>query len=342
MTTTTDQHWLELADAPAIEGLRFRRPRGDDDDFEAMARVIHAANAHDEIPWRPSATNLREELEGSSRCDPATDIVLAELNGRVMASAGADRVVRDGIATYELWGHVVPELRRRGLGTALLRENLRRMDERGAAEPDGQRVEPRAFVEDTEAGHRAILTAAGLEPIRYFFLMLRPTLDDIPATPLPDGLKIRPVSADQHRAIFDAENEAFRDHWQAAEHTDDDFDQVFRKSDLRTDLWVVAWEGDEVAAVVQNWIWTDENASLGVSRGWLEKISVRRAWRRRGLGRAVTAEALRRLRDAGMSEGMLGVDAENPSGALGLYEGLGFEVHQRAAAYGPHKPRSGE
>jgi len=43
-----------------------------------------------------------------------------------------------------------------------------------------------------------------------------------------------------------------------------------------------------------------------------------------------------------MSEGMLGVDAENPTGALGLYEGLGFEVHQRAAAYGPRRRQSGE
>jgi ribosomal protein S18 acetylase RimI-like enzyme len=30
---------------------------------------------------------------------------------------------------------------------------------------------------------------------------------------------------------------------------------------------------------------------------------------------------------------MLGVDAANPTGALGLYEGLGFEVHQRSMAY---------
>ncbi|MEO5884797.1 MAG: GNAT family N-acetyltransferase, partial [Candidatus Limnocylindrales bacterium] len=81
------------------------------------------------------------------------------------------------------------------------------------------------------------------------------------------------------------------------------------------------------------WIWKDENRELGVARGWLEHISVRRPWRRRGLGRALTAEGLRRLRAAGMTDVMLGVDAENPTGALGLYEDLGFAVHQRAAAY---------
>ena len=51
------------------------------------------------------------------------------------------------------------------------------------------------------------------------------------------------------------------------------------------------------------------------------------------MGRAITAESLRRLRAAGMTDAMLGVDAENPTGALGLYEGLGFEVDQRASAY---------
>ena len=39
------------------------------------------------------------------------------------------------------------------------------------------------------------------------------------------------------------------------------------------------------------------------------------------------------LRRRGMDSIALGVDAENSSGALGLYEGLGFRVDERAAAY---------
>ena len=35
-----------------------------------------------------------------------------------------------------------------------------------------------------------------------------------------------------------------------------------------------------------------------------------------------------------MTDAALGVDADNPTGALGLYEGLGFEVEQRSTAYG--------
>ena len=72
---------------------------------------------------------------------------------------------------------------------------------------------------------------------------------------------------------------------------------------------------------------------MGTKRGWLEKISVRRPWRKRGLGRALTAAAMAHLRDAGMTEAMLGVDAENPTGALGLYESLGFTVSSQSQAW---------
>ena len=236
-------------------------------------------------------------------------------------------------STYEMSGHVVPDLRRRGLGRALLRENLRRASERAGTEPEGQVVAARSYVEENEIGHRALLEQHGFEPIRWFFLMRRRLADEVPDAPLPDGLELRPVTPDQHRAIFDAEREAFRDHWSAREQTEEDFQLTFGRDELDTNLWVVAWDGDEIAGVVQNWIWPDENAALGVERGWLEHISVRRPWRRRGLGRAITAESLRRLAGAGMAEGMLGVDADNPTGALGLYEGLGFAVHQRSQVY---------
>ena len=51
------------------------------------------------------------------------------------------------------------------------------------------------------------------------------------------------------------------------------------------------------------------------------------------LGRALVAESLRVLRDAGAETARLGVDAENPHGALGLYETLGFGVVQRGRIY---------
>jgi len=333
MTTTTEEILVDVADAPAIDGLRFRRPRRDEADYEAMATVITAANLHDGHEEIQLARHVREELETSVGLDPAADVVLTEIDGRAVAESGVERTVRDGIVVYDLWGHVHPDVRRRGLGRVLLRENLRRVAERAAGESAGEVVEIRAHAQESESGHRALLDEHGLEPIRWFFVMGRANLNDIPDAPLPDGLVYRPVTPELHRAIFDAEVEAFRDHWSSREKTDEDFERTFRREELTTELWVVAWDGDEIAGVVQTWMWPEENATLGRARGWLEHISVRRPWRRLGLGRAMTAEALRRLRGSGMTEASLGVDAENPTGALGLYERLGFEVNHRWLTY---------
>ena len=132
--------------------------------------------------------------------------------------------------------------------------------------------------------------------MRWYFTMQRSTLDDLPAVEMPDGLEIRPVVEADHRAIWDADNEAFQDHWQPREMTEDDFRTVFAQEELDTSLWSVAWAGDQVAGSVQGFIWKAENATLGVQRGWLEHISVRRPWRRRGLALALTIDAMHRPR----------------------------------------------
>ena len=330
--TTTRGRQIDLKAAPPIPGLHARAFAGASD-YEHLAELFCAANTYDDVPWQPTAENIRLEMDGADGADPVDDVVIVEVDGRVVAASGVERKVRDDVPTYEVWGSVEPASRRRGIGTSLMGWSLGRVRVRASREDPLIPVDVAAFCDDQEAGHRAVIAAAGFEPVRHFFLMRRIGLDDVPDAPLPDGLEIRRVTEDRWRAIFDAENEAFRDHWGHHEMTDHQYRATFNRAELDTDLWVVAWDGDEVAGVVQNWVWPEENERLGVKRGWLEHISVRRPWRRRGLARAITAASLVKFREAGLDEGMLGVDSENVNGALGLYEGLGFAVYNRAAAY---------
>ena len=163
--------------------------------------------------------------------------------------------------------------------------------------------------------------------------MLRDLDDPIPDRALRDGLEIRPVVESDHRRIWDADVEAFRDHWDAAERTESDFTSWFAAPDIDTSLWRVAWDGDEVAGSVMTFVYPNENELLGLRRGWLDHVSIRRPWRRRGLASALIADALRGLRTAGMTEAALGVDAENPTGALRVYEALGFRRARTGIAY---------
>jgi mycothiol synthase len=167
------------------------------------------------------------------------------------------------------------------------------------------------------------------KPVRYGFQMRRRLDDPIPEVQLPAGIELRTVREQDHRRIYDADVEAFRDHWEPRERDDDDFEATFAFPDLDTSLWRVAWEGDEVVGSVMNAIFTEENARTGESLGWLEHVSVRRAWRGRGVAKALIVSSLRAHRDRGVRFAALGVDGENPTGALALYEGLGFRPYQK-------------
>lgn len=69
---------------------------------------------------------------------------------------------------------------------------------------------------------------------------------------------------------------------------------------------------------------TEENEAFGRRRGYTEQIFTRRPWRGRGIATALIGRNLRLLAERGMSEAALNVDAENPTGALALYERVGF------------------
>jgi GNAT superfamily N-acetyltransferase len=76
-----------------------------------------------------------------------------------------------------------------------------------------------------------------------------------------------------------------------------------------------------------------ENEALGIRRGWLDHVSVRRPWRRRGVASALIVAALDGLRSAGMTEAALGTDAENVTGAVPVYERLGFRRARTTVKY---------
>ncbi|HET7142000.1 MAG TPA: GNAT family N-acetyltransferase [Candidatus Limnocylindria bacterium] len=321
------------ADGPSIPGLLFRRVRLPDD-LEGIAQMHTRARIADDVDERESAEEWAQWFDHPSGFDPSTDVVVGELDGRIVAFANV-RVIddADGGRDHTVGGEVDPEVRGRGIGRALLRHNIRRQRSRAAqeaaagAKPVERRLESWSF--ESVKRRVRLLESEGFEVVRYFFEMLRPDLEDIADLPMPEGLELRPMLPEHYRVVWDADSEAFADHWGGQQNTDELFHLFFSGPEFRPELWRIAWDGDQVAGVVTNRIMTGFNEETGQRRGELAGVSVRRPWRGRGLARALVADSLRALRDAGMTSATLGVDAENPTGALGVYEANGFVVHRR-------------
>jgi mycothiol synthase len=323
---------INLPDPPAVAGLRVR-PFDIGRDIEPLVALICEANLADQTGYVPSVADFRNDLEHHAHFDPARDILVAEVDDRLVAATRHHVRVRAGVVQHQLDGWVRPDLRRRGIGRALLRWTERHAREAAAEWAGPEPHSLGSWVDETQPGAIALLESEGYERVRYGFMMVRPLSVPIPDATLPDGLEVRPVVEADHRRIWDADTEAFRDHWDPAERTEEDFVGWFSTPGIDTSMWRVAWDGNEVAGSVMNFVFAEENDRLGVRRGWLEHISVRRPWRRRGLAGALIADSLKTLRDLGLDEAALGVDAENPSGALDLYESFGFRRHQTGISF---------
>jgi mycothiol synthase len=328
MTATT----ITVAGAPSIPGLSFRA--AGPGDWDAVARVLNQARVVDSIDEVRSGEDLAAEYGPLDAFEPSRDLLLAELDGEIVAFGFGYRVVRGGALVGEMWGGLRPDLRGRGIGSAIWRANRDRLAAEMASDPRPGARELRSYADDHERADIALLVAHGFVPIRFGFEMRRFLTGSLPAVSLPAGIEMRMVTEDQHRAIFEADDEAFQDHWGHRPADEGDFVARFQGPLVDTSLWCVAWDGDQVAGVVMNAIYHDENEQLGVRRGWLDRVSVRRPWRGRGVAKALCAASLRVLRERGIDEAWLGVDGSNPTGALGLYEGLGFQVARRWQAYG--------
>ncbi len=321
--------------AAEIPGLALRPYAGEGDLADAV-RVMNAEWEADRVSGRASLDEQRAWWSHpSEQFDPARDVELAELDGRVVGVIERSWTdTSDGVREYRFRGWVDPAARRRGIGTALLARNeaaARAL----AASHDTDR--PSWFglgTPDTSLGGRLLAERSGYLPVRWFADMERSLTDALPEIPpLPGGLVTRPVSIDDAPAIWRADHEAFRDHWGGFDDSEASYRRWVESPDFQPDLMVVAWDGDEVAAAVLNAVYAEENRQLGIRRGWLDSVFTRRAWRRQGLARALIVRSLHLLRDAGLQVAALGVDADNPSGAFGLYESAGFAVTERFTSW---------
>jgi mycothiol synthase len=336
--TQTTEEIIEMNDAPEIAGLCFRSCQGESD-FPLMYAVFTACR--DVHGFADTLEGFENHYRHLNNCNPQEDVLIVEVGDQTV---GFGRVTwweeTNGPLIYFSLGHVIPEWRRRGIGRAMLlwsEDRLLQIASEQVEEGLYPLDKPRFFmaneVEDSAIGFTALLQSEGYEPVTYDAIMVH-DLKHIPEAPMPEGLEVRPAKPEHYRAIWDAETEAFRDHWGFSEPTENDYESWLNDPVvIQPELWKIAWDGDEIAGQVRSFINHEENRVYGRKRGWTEDISVRRPWRRRGLARSLLVQSLHAVQDAGMTEAALGVHLENPNGAPHLYESVGFRVDKHYTVY---------
>jgi mycothiol synthase len=314
-----------LVTMPAVSGLRFRHWRGPDD-LAGMAVVNQLARDDAGVEEVVNVETMTRVYDHLTNCDLTRDLMIVERDGRTIAYVRVDwRDLTNGSRQFYSLCVVEPAERGQGIGQAMLSWSEERLAEIAADLPADRAGQFFGMTYATDVRGRSLLEKNGWSQVARGYEMVRPTLEYVPAIDIPQGLHVREVGESERRTVWEAAREAFRDHRDEEEWTEEDWAR-FREDLPDQSLWVVAFDGDEVAGGILNAIDPASNAHHGRARGVLASVWTGARWRRRGLAKALIARSLVRLRERGMTSAYLDVDGANPNQAMGLYASLGFEV----------------
>jgi mycothiol synthase len=229
-----------------------------------------------------------------------------------------------------IWGRVDPRYEGRGIGTHLLTWAEERALKALEELPADLRFAPRLGNYREADASRKLFEDMGYRRIRSFYTM-RINMDEPPAEPQwADGITLRACNPKTDlEAVYRAVDESFSDHFG---HVDAPFEEGFRRfkhfmtgyEGYDPTLWFLAMDGDEIAGISL----CRDRAFDNPNVGWVNTLGVRRPWRKRGIGLALLRHSFCELYRRGKRMAGLGVDAENLTGALRLYENAGMHVHR--------------
>lgn len=310
-------------------------------DVEDLRRLHRLIREIEVAEGQPMVTPLAEVEELFD--DPDTDVV-ADLRvierdrtlvgwARVLHHPSGERLER-----VFCLGGVHPAHRAAGLGRELLGWSLRRAEEKLAETPAHLPGFALVSCYETQLETAQLAARLGFAPVRYNDELQRP-LTELPPVPELDGITIRRWdegdAASTNEGARLVYNAAFADHWGSTPRSVESWASNLATHGTRLDLSFVAVD-DETGGIVAyslNDHWPDDEAVTGRLDGWIGSLGTLREHRKRGIASALVVRSLHRFAEAGLNSAMLGVDTDNPSGAYGIYESLGFAPLRRGVTH---------
>jgi len=324
--TTKLQEQLSIA---LPEGFTVRGARLDDVELAIEMYNLWAQQTigEDEIT---DAEAIRNEWV-SPNFDPAEDIRLVFApNGTLVGYIEVWKNTKPPVHPW-IWGRVHPDYSELGIGSWMLtwaEEHAMRALEKVPAD---LRFAPRIGIYNQATESQKLFEDFGYHYIRSSYRMLIELETQPPAPIWPEGINIRTYNPETDaEAVYLADQDTFRDHFGFVEEPIEEGLERFIHlltgyEGFDPSLWFIAWDGDEVAGLClcRPHSWDDPDA------GHVNILGVRRPWRKRGLGLAFLHHTFGEFYRRGKRKVGLGVDAENLTGALRLYEKAGMHVHMQ-------------
>jgi mycothiol synthase len=302
-------------------------------DVPALTRLLAAAEKVDDKGEHSDEDEVAEWLS-SPGIDLATDSLGGfDVDGSLVAAGlvmapervrTEDRISIDGI--------VHPAARRQGIGTRLLHWQEERAAAVHAARFPSLPGETELGSVETIASKRALAAANGYRDIRWWSDMRRDLSGPLPPMPpVPDGLRVQRFTPEFIEPARVAHNEAFSEHFGSSERSPEIWTHWFvSESHFRPEISFLVLDGDEIAAYQLAHFYPADAAATGRRTAYIGQLGTRAPYRRRGLGSLLLATGLAAFKEAGYDVAELGVDTENATGALGLYERIGFVPVRRS------------
>jgi GNAT superfamily N-acetyltransferase len=295
-----------------VIGERFPCRPFEDEDIGAAVELIRDVDAAflDEVTDEADEQDMRDWLDGY---DLAHDT--KAVRERATGALAAIGMIEKRGDLLELDGYVRPDFTGHGIGSGLVEWAEEEARRRGLVE-----VRSAYLTRDEDADR--LFRDRGYEYVRSFYRMVIDLDAPPPAPEWPAGCAVSRRAPGDERLFWEVLEGAFAHHWGHVERPLDEWTTRVERDSDDPALWFLVRAGDEPAA-----------AAICAPRyglGWISRVGVLPAYRRRGLGRALLLLCFGELFERGQRRMGLGVDATNETGAIALYEGVGMRVAWQA------------
>jgi mycothiol synthase len=226
-----------------------------------------------------------------------------------------------------LEGVVRPDHLQRGLGTHLLTWQIERAAQKAGEMGNDKTLILRAGCAAENFGANRLFEKHGFTIIVTQCQMLFDLARPLPPAIFPEGVSLVPYSSERDDEMRRAFNQAFAGHWIGDLSPEEWQERFIATPRFKPEFTKLALTDDRVVGFYLTEV-TEEQPDCA----WLEIVGVLPKQRGKGLGTALTVDALSMYKQAGFAFCRLGVDDENITNAKQLYINLGF-VQERAARY---------